>query len=112
MIGGEATQTGGMCAALEILLDSGHTVLGIDAEGSLLWEREEHAGWGVGLYPPKGEYIGECLTFGSTEDGSVSALPALVDDVLAAFRGAADAAVAVRCAGAGIAWAVLDLVEK
>ncbi len=56
-----------------------------DAEDSLSWDRAQHRGWGVGLYPPESEYDGECLTFGSTEDGRLSALATLVDEVLAAF---------------------------
>lgn len=51
-LGATFTQTGGMCAALEVLLDSGHTLLVTDAEDTLAWDREEHRGWGVGLYPP------------------------------------------------------------
>lgn len=49
------TQTGGMNAALEVLLDGGHTLLVTDVEDSLSWDREEHQGWGVGLYRPDQE---------------------------------------------------------
>lgn len=80
------TQTGGMCAALEVTLDSGHTLLVTDAEDSLTWEREEHQGWGVGLYPPdQVNSDGECLAFGSTGDGSPEALVPLVGAVLRAY---------------------------
>jgi hypothetical protein len=47
------TQTGGMCAAIEIQLESGHTILVTDAEDTLAWQRIDHHGWGVGLYPPR-----------------------------------------------------------
>ncbi len=60
------TQTGGMCAALEVMLDSGHTLLITDAEDTLAWERDEHHGWGVGLYPPGSEHDDGPLAF----DGS------------------------------------------
>lgn len=64
-------QAGGMNAALEVLLDGGHTLLITDAEDSLSWEREEHQGWGVGLYPPGwANTEGECLVFDATSDGS------------------------------------------
>ena len=77
------TQTGGMNAALEVQLDGGHTLLITDAEDSLSWDRREHRGWGVGLYPPdQANNDGDCLTFDSTDDGSPQALLALVHAVL------------------------------
>jgi hypothetical protein len=91
------TQTGGMNAALEVVLDGGHTVLITDAEESLSWDREEHRGWGVGLYPPdQANTDGECLAFDSTEDGSAGTLPRLVFSVL-------DQYVSERRRGAGSA---------
>lgn len=81
------TQTGGMCAALEVTLEAGYQLLVTDAEDSLSWDREEHQGWGVGLYPPdQASTDGECLAFDSTDDGSPSALVPLVGAVLAAYR--------------------------
>lgn len=80
------TQTGGMNAALEVLLDSGHTLLITDEEDSLSWDREEHRGWGVGLYPPdQANTDGECLAFDSTSDGAAEALPELAFQVLRTF---------------------------
>lgn len=80
------TQTGGMNAALEVLLDSGHTLLVTDAEDSLAWERDEHRGWGVGLYPPEqADDAGECLAFDSTADGTAAALPPLAFRVIDAY---------------------------
>lgn len=81
--GATFTQTGGMNAALEVLLDGGHTLLITDAEDSLSWDREEHRGWGVGLYPPdQANTDGECLAFDSTEDGSPEVLLSLLGQVL------------------------------
>ena len=56
------TQTGGMNAALEVMLDGG---------------------WGVALYPPdQANTDGECLAFDSTDDGSARGLPELAWQVL------------------------------
>lgn len=77
------TQTGGMCAALEVTLETGHTLLVTDAEDPLSWDREEHTGWGVGLYTPdQADTDGECLAFDNTPDGSVTALLPLIQHVL------------------------------
>lgn len=72
-----------MCAALEVMLDSGHTLLITDAEDSLSWDREEHRGWGVEMYPPdQANTDRDSLAFGSTEDAAVPALLPLVEQVL------------------------------
>ena len=39
------TQTGGMCAALEVTLEAGQHLLITDAEDSLSWDRDEQRGW-------------------------------------------------------------------
>lgn len=84
--GATFTQTGGMNAALEVLLDGGHTLLITDAEDSLSWDRDGHQGWGVGLYPPdQANTDGGCLAFDSTEDGSPEALLPLLRQVLSAY---------------------------
>ena len=44
------TQTGGMCAAIEVQLETGRTLLVTDAEDTLAWAWAEHEGWAVGLY--------------------------------------------------------------
>lgn len=75
------TQTGGMCAAIEIQLETGHTLLVTDAEDTLSWARAEHAGWGVGLYEP-GEDSDAPLAFGSVADSGLQALLTLVGDVM------------------------------
>lgn len=83
---GTFTQTGGMCAALEVVLDSGHALLVTDEDYTLSWDRAEHRGWGVGLYPP--DYAnndGECLAYESTADGSADALLPLIEQVLGDF---------------------------
>lgn len=72
-----------LCAALEVVLDGGHTLLVTDSEDTLSWVRDQHDGWGVGLYPPDASDTGgECLVFDSTTDGSPAALPPLIGDVL------------------------------
>lgn len=43
------TQTGGMCAALEVRLERGYLLI-TDIDDSLPWQREELRGWGVGYY--------------------------------------------------------------
>ncbi len=82
----EFTQTGGMCAAIEVRLDSGAVLLITNAEDALSWYRDEHEGWGVGLYanPDASEGL---LLFDSTPDGALPALLALVERLLGAARG-------------------------
>lgn len=46
----EFTQTGGMCAAIEISLGSGRCLLLTDRDDPLSWKRDDHDGWRVGLY--------------------------------------------------------------
>ncbi|UZJ27001.1 hypothetical protein RHODO2019_18590 (plasmid) [Rhodococcus antarcticus] len=46
------TQTGGMCAALEVVLETGRYLLITDAGDSLSWSREEQNGWGWGCTAP------------------------------------------------------------
>ena len=81
------TQTGGMCAAIEVQLE-GALLLVTDAEDALSWVRDEQGGWGVGLYLDP-EYANGPVAFESTEDISLTALGALVDRVLRAGRGGA-----------------------
>ncbi len=76
------TQTGGMCAALEVTLDNGQHLLITDAEDSLSWERAEQRGWGVGRYVTDSEYDDGPLAFGDTADRSIEALCELVREVL------------------------------
>lgn len=77
---GEFTQTGGMCAALIVTLEAGFHLLITDEEDTLSWERDQHAGWYVGLYPP--EEGAQPIRFAETPDSDVSALMALVDEVM------------------------------
>ncbi|MCD2118325.1 MULTISPECIES: hypothetical protein [Rhodococcus] len=44
------TQTGGMCAAIEIYVDDERFALITENDGPLEWERAEHHGWAVGVY--------------------------------------------------------------
>lgn len=76
-------QTGGMCAALEVVLDNGHSLLITDEEDTLAWDRAEHEGWAVGLYPPhRDECDSGCLQFDCTSDGSPEALVPLIHAAL------------------------------
>lgn len=83
------TQTGGMNAALEVVLEGGWALLITDAEDSLSWDRATQEGWGVGLYAPDERYDGTLLAWSSTDDVDTSSLLALVEQVLlsAAKRG-------------------------
>ena len=86
----EFTQTGGMNAALLVTLEAGWTVLITDADESLAWYRDEHQGWGVGLYEPDDEDGShECVAFATTEDGAVTELLGLVRKILAEHTRAA-----------------------
>lgn len=76
------TQTGGMNAAIEVVLEGGHALLVTDYEDSLAWSRADHSGWSVGLYPPAQRYDGEVIAFGSTEGSGVDELKALIELVL------------------------------
>lgn len=78
------TQTGGMCAAIEVALEGGRSLLITDAEDSLAWNRDEHQGWGVGLYRPSSEYDDGPERFEGDPDGSLSTLLSLVKRVLTA----------------------------
>jgi hypothetical protein len=75
------TQTGGMCAAIEVQLETGRTLLITDADDSLSWYRNEHRGWGVGLYPP-GDHHDGAIAFTETDDGTTEALLATISTVL------------------------------
>ena len=75
------TQTGGMCAAIEVQLETGQTLLITDAEDTLSWARVEHAGWGVGLYDA-GEHADGPVAFGQTEASDPESLLRLAVDVM------------------------------
>ena len=80
----EFTQTGGMCAALMIPLESGFYVLITDEEDTLSWDRQDHVGWWVGLYadPDVHPEADRVMRDVQTPDGSVVALIPLVDEVM------------------------------
>ena len=78
------TQTGGMCAALEVTLETGRYLLITDAGDSLSWNREEQLGWGVGLYRPGSEGDDGPERFEEDEDSTrTDTLLSLVRTVLA-----------------------------
>lgn len=74
-------QTGGMNAALQVQLDGAYVLLITDEEDSLAWVRDEHRGWGVGLYA-SGTSEDGAIRFRSTEDSSLDALLNLIHDLL------------------------------
>jgi hypothetical protein len=77
------TQTGGMCAALEVTLETGAYLLVTDAGDSLSWDRAEQAGWGVGLYRGGSEGDDGPERFAEDEDStSIDTLLRLVREVL------------------------------
>lgn len=76
------TQTGGMNAALEVLLEGGWALLITDAEDSLSWERTTQRGWGVGLFAPDEQYMVAPQAFGETPETDTETLLSLVPEVL------------------------------
>lgn len=75
-------QTGGMCAALLVTVDDGYTLLVTDGDDTLAWDRADHRGWSVGLYPPGEEGGGEGpVAFAQTERSDVAGLLAIVPTV-------------------------------
>lgn len=74
-------QTGGMNAGIEVQLKTGDTLLITDGEDSLAWVRADHEGWWVGL-TQAGDHTDGPLRYGQVADGGVSALLALVREVL------------------------------
>src|SRR3954470_846802 len=73
------TQTGGMCAAIEVALDDGKLALITDARGPLAWRRSEHRGWAVSVY--EAEAPDEWIASESDESGDVEALLQLIERV-------------------------------
>lgn len=59
-----------MCAAIEVLLDGGQTLLITDAEDTLSWDRADRRGWAVGLYPPGEAHNDGPVTFDTADAGS------------------------------------------
>lgn len=82
------TQTGGMCAAIEVQLETGWTLLVTDAEDTLAWARPEHEGWGVGMYDAN-EDRDEAIAFGQVNDGDIPSLLRLVRSVMFRREGTA-----------------------
>ena len=77
------TQTGGMCAALEVMLDGGYHLLLTDRDDTLSWDRSKHVGWAVSLYEPtERETIDGPLAFELSDDGSPSSAVRLAQRVL------------------------------
>jgi hypothetical protein len=80
---GQFVQTGGMCAAIEIMLDGGYYLLLTDEADTLARDRTEHAGWQVRLYGPEGrEAVDGPLEHASDPDGSAASAIFLSQTVL------------------------------
>jgi len=77
----EFVQTGGMCAAIEVQLETGHTLLLTDADDTLSWARAEQLGWGVGMYPP-GEAPDGAISYAQDSSNDVDTLIRLMIHVL------------------------------
>lgn len=75
------TQTGGMCAAIQVQLETGRELLITDAEDSLSWARTEQLGWGVGLYSSD-EHSDGAIRFECSDDSSTDSLLRLISAVL------------------------------
>lgn len=75
------TQTGGMNAALQAILDGGAVLLVTDFDDTLAWDRADQQGWAVGLYPDPDSQ--DPIAFQATQDVSTEALTDLVRAVLA-----------------------------
>lgn len=75
------TQTGGMCAALEVTLERGYLLV-TDTEDSLPWTRSQLSGWGVGFYPSQDASEGPQVFCDSDADTSLAALTDAVQQCL------------------------------
>lgn len=75
------TQTGGICAAIQVQLETGRELLITDAEDSLSWVRAEQRGWGVGLYASD-EHSDGALRSEWSDDRSTDSLLGLIRVVL------------------------------
>ena len=78
------TQTGGMCAAMEVTLERGYLLV-TDAEDSLPWDRAQLRGWGVGFYWSNDVSEGPEV-FVDSDDTSPEALAKLVEQCLQETR--------------------------
>lgn len=79
----EFTQTGGMCAAIEVTLEAGYYLLLTDREDSLAWDRASHDGWFVGLYEPEERRtVDGPLRYAESDDGCLDAALTLLTKVL------------------------------
>lgn len=71
------TQTGGMCAAIEVRLERGYLLV-TDAAEELPWTRSAQVGWGVGYYRTDDVSDGPIEYVENEEDCSSEALLVLV----------------------------------
>jgi hypothetical protein len=77
---GYFTQTGGMCAAIQVDFATGYLLI-TDQEADLAWHRADHAGWLVGLYVDPGST--EAARYVESVQGDTAILMHLVEEALA-----------------------------
>ena len=75
----EFTQTGGMCFAIQVHLNSASYALITDKEEILAPTRDGHRGWSIGIYDMQD--TSDPIRFESTDDGTLSGLLALASNV-------------------------------
>ncbi|MDD7919682.1 hypothetical protein [Actinomycetospora callitridis] len=80
------TQTGGMCAALEVRLERGNLLI-TDASEELPWDRTGQRGWGVGFYESDDASDGP-VEYVEAESPDVGLLVPLVHQCLSAVADA------------------------
>jgi hypothetical protein len=82
---GHFTQTGGMCAAIEIQLEADSSLLITEADDTLCWDRQQHASWGVGFY---GEWDDLPSVYLESTEGDLDSVMTTIERVLAAAASA------------------------
>lgn len=77
------TQTGGMCAALEVHLERGYLLI-TDAGEELPWDRDDQLGWGVGFYDSEDVSEGPLEYVEIEEDSTPDSLVGIVKSCILA----------------------------
>jgi len=77
-------QTGGMCAALEVRLETGHVLIVTEADDSLSWDWAHHHSWGVGAYTAKSyeNSFSDQLGYVESENGDLPTLIKLIEQLI------------------------------
>ena len=88
-LSGKFTQTGGMCAAIEVPLERGYLLV-TDWCDSLPWDRELVEAWGVGYYRSQDVSEGP-LAFAASENPDLSSLESAIVECIAEAKTALQA---------------------